>query len=113
MVDDALKSCSYKKAIIISTLGGYTGTEYAPMFSKFLSDIGIELTNIVTLPFSFEGKSRFEKSQKALTEMSKYAKSTIVFNGDSLKNLLKEENVADYFSILDNYIEKAILFTIE
>lgn len=110
--DNILESYSFDKAIIISTLGGRTGTEYAPAFSKYFADKEIELINIVTLPFSFEGKSRYEKSQKALAEMSQFAKTTMVYNGDSFKKLLKDENIADYFSILDNHIEKAILFAV-
>lgn len=105
---EILKGHSIKKAIIVSTLGGYTGTEYAPIMSKLLTGAGIKLTCVVTLPFSFEGQSRLKKSQEAVAEISKHAGSTIIFNMDILRNLQGEKKVDDFFSIVDNYIEKAV-----
>lgn len=105
---EILKVHSIKKAIVVSTLGGRTGTGYAPIMSKLLAGAGCKLTCIVTLPFSFEGQSRLERSQEAVAEMSKYAGSTTIFNMDILRNLEREKKVEDFFSIVDNYIEKAV-----
>lgn len=93
---EILKVHSIKKAIVVSTLGGRTGTEYAPIMSKLLAGAGVKLTCIVTLPFSFEGRSRLEKSQEAVAEMSKYAGSTTIFNMDILRNLEGEKQVEDF-----------------
>ncbi len=108
-VDEILKERHFKKAIIVSTLGGRTGTEYPPILSKLLAENGLELKSIVTLPFGFEGKGRLEKSQTALIEMSRYAKCATLFNLDNLKTSLENRKVADFFSILFGYIEKAVI----
>lgn len=102
----------FHKAIVISTLGGGTGTGGAPVFAKYLSDKGVEVTNIVTLPFCFEGKNRKHISQAAINEMSNYAKTTIVINEDIYQTLLKDEAMTDYFDAIDASIENAIFLAI-
>ena len=101
---------SFQKAIVICTLGGGTGTGGAPVFAKYLYEKGLEVTNIVTLPFSFEGKNRESISLEAINEMSNYAKTTIVINEDIYQTLLKDEAVTDYFDAIDSHIENAISF---
>ena len=108
-VDEILKEHRFKKAIIVSTLGGRTGTEYAPILSKLLFEAELEMINIVTFSFGFEGKDRLEKSQKALVEMNRYAKCTTLFNLENLKTSLANINVVDFFSILASYIEKTVI----
>ena len=101
---------SFHKAIVICTLDGGTGTGAAPVFAKYLYEKGLEVTNIVTLPFSFEGKNRKSISLAAVNEMSNYAKTTIVINEDIYQTLFKDEGVTDYFDAIDSHIENAISF---
>ncbi len=108
-IDEILKKHHFKKAIIVSTLGGHTGTEYAPIMSKLLAEAGLELTILVTFPFDFEGQTRLEISQMALIKMSRYAKCVTLFNLNTLKNSLENINIGDFFSILASYIEKNIV----
>ncbi len=108
-IADMQKTHPFKKAIVVSTLGGRTGTKYAPIILKLLADAEIESASIVTLPFSFEGQTRLEKAQKALLEISRYSKCTTVFNMDNLKNPLGEMKIGDFFSILDSCIENAVI----
>ncbi len=100
----------FHKAIVICTLGGGTGTGGAPIFAKYLYEKGLEVTNIVTLPFNFEGKNRKSISLAAVNEMSNYAKTTIVINEDIYQMLFKDEAMADYFDAIDSHIENAIYF---
>ncbi len=100
----------FHKAIVICTLGGGTGTGGAPVFAKYLYDKGLEVTNIVTLPFSFEGKNRKSISIAAVNEMSVYAKTTVVINEDIYQTLLKDKTATDYFDAIDSLIENAISF---
>lgn len=110
--ETALDKYLLHKAIVISTLGGGTGTGGAPVFAKYLCEKGIEVTNIVTLPFSFEGKNKINISQAAINEMSSYAKTTIVINEDIYQTLLKDEAMTDYFDVIDVSIENAIFLAI-
>ena len=49
-----------KKVFVVSTLGGGTGTGGAPVIAKYLFDRGMILTNIVTIPFKFEGPAKMK-----------------------------------------------------
>lgn len=110
--ENIVANSSFRKAIVISTLGGGTGTGAAPVFSKYLFEKGLEVTNIVSLPFAFEGRTKLEKSQAAVAEMSKYAKTTIIFNEEIYKTILADKKFGEFFSIIDGYIEKALFFAI-
>lgn len=110
--ENILAKASFRKAIVVSTLGGGTGTGAAPVFSKYLFEKGFEVTNIVSLPFAFEGRTKLEKSQAAVAEMSKYAKTTIIFNEEIYKTILADKNFNEFFSIIDGYIENALFYAI-
>lgn len=101
---------SFHKAIVICTLGGGTGTGGAPVFAKYLYEKGLEVTNFVTLPFSFEGKNSKSMSLESVNEMSNYAKTTIVINEDICQTLLKDKAMTEYFDAIDSQIENAISF---
>lgn len=110
--ENILAKASFRKAIVISTLGGCTGTVAAPVFSKYIYEKGLEVTNIVSLPFAFEGKTKLEKSQAAVAEMSKYATMTIIFNEEIYKMILANKKFNEFFSIIDGYIENALFYAI-
>lgn len=110
--ENILAKASFHKAIVISTLGGGTGTGAAPVFSKYLFEKGIEVTNIVSLSFAFEGITKLEKCQEAVAEMSKYAKTTIIFNEEIYKTIFAGKKFKEFLSIFDGYIEKALFYAI-
>lgn len=98
-----------KKAIVVSTLGGGTGTGGAPVFAQHLSEKGIEVINIVTLPFRFEGKRCLEKSYYAVCEMSKFGKQTVIINDDMYLKHFGDKTIDEFFADIDKFIERIIL----
>lgn len=108
--ENILANTSFSKAIVISMLGGCTGTDAAPVFSKYLFEKGLEVINIVSLPFAFEGKIKLEKSQVAVSEMSKYAKTTIIFNEEIYKTMFADKKFGEFFAIIDENIENALFY---
>lgn len=99
-----------QKAIVVATLGGGTGTGATPVVAKYLHDRGIEVTIIVSLPFSFEGPAKQEKCQAAIKEMSNYAITTIVINNDVSEKYHKGGLGKHYFAKTVSLIENGILY---
>lgn len=98
-----------KKVFVVSTLGGGTGTGGAPVIAKYLFDRGMILTNIVTIPFKFEGPAKMKRCQNAINEISQYAVNTEVINNDLCKQHFRGRLGEDYFSNVYSLIEKTIL----
>ncbi|MFM8373045.1 MAG: cell division protein FtsZ, partial [Bacteroidota bacterium] len=52
-----------KMVFITAGMGGGTGTGAAPIIAKASQELGILTVGIVTLPFTFEGKTRVENGK--------------------------------------------------
>lgn len=69
-----------RKVILLSTLGGGTGSGATPVIAKHFVDNGIALHCVVSLPFEFEGEVRFANATSAASELLNVAVSTRVVN---------------------------------
>lgn len=76
-----------KMVFITAGMGGGTGTGAAPIISGIAKEMGILTVGIVTIPFSFEGKSRLEQAEKGLEKIRKNVDSLIVVKNDKLREL--------------------------
>jgi len=64
--------------IIVSSLGGGTGTGSSPVIARLASQMNLMTLGIFTLPFSFEGKKRAEVARNALEEMKNYLNAYMI-----------------------------------
>jgi cell division protein FtsZ len=76
--------------IVISSLGGGTGTGSAPVFAKAASDLGLSVLGIFTLPFVFEGKKKMDAALDALEKMKENLNAYMVLPNEKIFNLAKE-----------------------
>jgi cell division protein FtsZ len=76
-----------KMVFITAGMGGGTGTGAAPIISGIAKEMGILTVGIVTIPFSFEGKTRLEQAEKGLEKIRKNVDSLIVVKNDKLREL--------------------------
>ena len=60
-----------RMAFINAGMGGGTGTGAAPVIARIAKEMNILTIGIVTIPFEFEGKRKFEKAKLGLEEMRK------------------------------------------
>lgn len=76
-----------KMVFITAGMGGGTGTGAAPIIAGIAKEMGILTVGIVTIPFSFEGKSRLEQAEKGLEKIRRNVDSLIVVKNDKLREL--------------------------
>lgn len=76
-----------KMVFVTAGMGGGTGTGAAPIIAGIAKEMGILTVGIVTIPFSFEGKSRLEQAEKGLEKIRKSVDSLIVVKNDKLREL--------------------------
>ena len=76
-----------KMVFVTAGMGGGTGTGAAPIIAGIAKEMGILTVGIVTIPFSFEGKTRLEQAEKGLDKIRKNVDSLIVVKNDKLREL--------------------------
>lgn len=95
--------------IVISSLGGGTGTGSSPVFSKAINDLGIPVMGIFTLPFVFEGKKKMDDSLKSLEKMKEYFNAYMVLPNEKIFGLAKEEiSFTDSLNLLNSHLANSL-----
>jgi cell division protein FtsZ len=95
--------------IVISSLGGGTGTGSAPVFAKAANDLGSSVLGIFTLPFVFEGKKKMDAASAALEEMKENLNAYMVLPNEKIFNLAKEEvSFTESLNLLNNHLATSL-----
>ena len=90
---------------ITAGMGGGTGSGAAPVVAKIAKDKGILTVGVVTKPFQFEGKKRYETAENALVEFTKAVDSIIVIPNQNLFRIAdKNTTLVDAFVMADNVL---------
>ena len=76
---------------VASGLGGGTGTGAAPIVAQAAKEIGALTISVVTMPFDFEGKKRYNLALKGLEELKKESDSIVVIPNQRLKTLIDKK----------------------
>lgn len=69
---------------ITAGMGGGTGSGAAPVVAKLAKSKGILTVGVVTKPFQFEGRKRFETAEAAVEEFTKQVDSIIIIPNQNL-----------------------------
>lgn len=96
-----------KMLFITAGMGGGTGTGAAPVIAACAKEMGVLTVGIVTIPFSFEGRSRLEQAQKGLEKFRKNVDSLIVINNDKLRELFGNLGYKSGFAKADEILSTA------
>lgn len=105
---DDIKKCleGAKVVIIVSTLGGGTGTAVAPIIAKESKAMGIITLSIATLPFRFEGERKIEKALEGMKQLARYSDSIYIYNNQGLMDLHPELSIDKAFGLVDEIVGK-------
>jgi len=96
-----------KMLFITVGMGGGTGTGAAPIIAKIAKDLDILTVGIVTIPFSFEGKTRNEQAQKGIDNLRKNVDSLVVINNNKLREVYGNLGFKAGFSKADEVLATA------
>ena len=90
---------------ITAGMGGGTGSGAAPVVAKLAKEKGILTVGVVTKPFQFEGRKRYETAEAAVEEFTKEVDSIIIIPNQNLFRIAdKSTTLADAFVMADNVL---------
>jgi cell division protein FtsZ len=96
-----------KMVFINAGMGGGTGTGAAPVIAKFARELDLLTIGVVTIPFSFEGKTRNEQAQKGIDELRQHVDSLVVINNNKLREVYGNLGFKAGFSKADEVLATA------
>jgi cell division protein FtsZ len=96
-----------KMVFITAGMGGGTGTGAAPVIAQLAKEKGILTVGIVTKPFQFEGKVRYEQALLGVEKLRKQVDSLIVINNNKLREVYGNLGFKAGFSKADEVLATA------
>jgi len=96
--------------ILVSSLGGGTGTGTIPVFSKIAKELNLPTLGIFTLPFNFEGKDKMKESQRAIDEAQMNLNAVLVIPNERIFKFA-EENIP--FNDALNIINEQLAYSLQ
>ncbi len=95
--------------LICAGLGGGTGSGAAPLIVKTAREQNSLVLVCATLPFSFEGKRRWQQAQESLKAIQQYADAVMCFENDRMGELiLPDVGIHEAFAGADHVIGQSI-----
>lgn len=89
--------------------GGGTGTGAAPVIAEIAKSSGALTIGVVTKPFGFEGKRRFEQAEKGVERLAEEVDTQIVIPNDRLLSIAdKETSMVDAFGMADEILLQGV-----
>ena len=96
-----------KMVYITAGMGGGTGTGAAPVIAKMAKDMNILTVGIVTTPFNFEGKIRYDQAQLGIEKLREQVDSLIIINNNKLRDVYGNLGFKAGFSKADEVLSTA------
>jgi cell division protein FtsZ len=93
-----------KMVFITAGMGGGTGTGAAPVIAKLAREMGILTVGIVTLPFTFEGRTRVSNGYDGMEELRQNVDCLVVVSNDKLRQIHGNMKMSEAFSQADNIL---------
>lgn len=89
-------------AILVSCLGGGTGSGSAPEFAKIAKEMGVMTFGIFTMPFKFEGIKRAQIAKVSLEKLKPNLNAfSVILNENIFKIINKDTPIIDAFSAVN------------
>ncbi len=90
---------------ITAGMGGGTGSGAAPVVARLAKQKGILTIGVVTKPFQFEGRRRYQIAEDALNDFTSSVDSIIIIPNQNLFRIAdKSTTLADAFVMADNVL---------
>lgn len=111
-IKDALRG--YDFVILVSCLGGGSGSGIVPKIIKISKDLGNVTYGVFTYPFDFEGAKRQKISNIAISKIKEEIDSfSVILNQKIFDFIEKETGIEDAFSLVNQKLNKSLNGLIE
>ncbi len=105
-IRDAVKGCDM--IFITCGLGGGTGTGAAPVVAEIAKKMGALTVGVVTIPFSMEGRVRYENAMIGLEKLERTVDTLIVIPNDRLLELAPNLPLHTAFKVADEILTSSV-----
>jgi cell division protein FtsZ len=102
---DAIDGCNM--VFLAAGMGGGTGGGAAPLVAQMARENGALVVAFVTYPFSLE-RSRKQKADFGIQQLTKNADTTIIIENDRLMNYSPNLQIEKAFELIDNILLNAV-----
>lgn len=101
---DALLTGNTKMVFITAGMGGGTGTGAAPVIAQRAKELGILTVAIVTLPFKFESRLRYNQALEGVLALKDKVDSLLLINNEKLREIYGNLPISQAFAKADNVL---------
>ncbi|MFO7868808.1 MAG: cell division protein FtsZ [Bacteroidales bacterium] len=101
---EKLLSDDTQMTFITAGMGGGTGTGAAPVIAEISKSLGILTVGIVTVPFAFEGKTRYNYALKGVESLREHVDSMLIINNETLREKYGNLKITDAFAKADDVL---------
>ena len=101
---ETILSDNTRMVFITAGMGGGTGTGAAPVIARVAKEKNILTVGVVTIPFGFEGKRKFEKAKLGLEEMRKHVDAMLVIDNRQLVKAYPNLELDKAFAMADDVL---------
>jgi len=95
--------------VLVSSLGGGTGTGSIPVFAKIAKELNLTTLGIFTLPFKFEGKEKTKEAQKTIEKAKEDLNAVLVLPNEKIFSIASEDvPFNDALNIINNQLADSL-----
>jgi len=102
-----LLSKNTKMVFITAGMGGGTGTGAAPVVARIAREMGVMTVGIVTTPFWFEGKSRYNHATEGIEKLRENVDTLLIINNDKIREMYGNLKRSEAFGHANNILTTA------
>ena len=92
---------------ITAGMGGGTGTGAAPVVARLAREMGVLTVGIVTTPFWFEGKGRYNKAIEGIEKLREQVDTLLIINNDKIREMYGNLKRGEAFGHANNILTTA------
>lgn len=96
-----------KMVFITAGMGGGTGTGAAPVVARIAREMGVLTVGIVTTPFWFEGKSRYNHAMDGIEKLRENVDTLLIINNDKIREMYGNLKRSEAFGHANNILTTA------
>ncbi|MGZ4134164.1 MAG: cell division protein FtsZ [Tumebacillaceae bacterium] len=94
---------------VTAGMGGGTGTGAAPVVAEIAKELGALTVGVVTKPFTFEGRRRYNQADAGITALKEKVDTLIVIPNDRLLEIVdKNTPMLEAFREADNVLRQGV-----